>query len=326
MPNLYAKARKQKKKNNNNLKKKVKFAHGHINAQYHKPIAVYRKEHQKLHEIPFNSKNKWQISIHKLKTKEYGIDNESKSECENQALIVMKGAPERILDLCDRYLHNGEELELNENRKKEIMDAVFELGGKGERVLALADSLLETDTYDMDTAEPPQQHYDIEKHNEETENIIYIDFNNEKHKIVLNDIKDDDGNEIMFKDIKIYAVMKECQKITKMRSAAQRLMFGEIGILDAEQTIGEVGIEKGHILYLHKGPYQFRGTSQENCNWPFNKNNEKGLCFLGLNAMIDPPRPGVPEAVHTCQTAGIKGIHSSQNKFWMFYFLFCLVR
>ena len=31
-----------------------------------------------------------------------------------------------------------------------------------------------------------------------------------------------------------------------------------------------------------------------------------GLRFVGLVSMIDPPRPGVPEAVNMCRSAGIK--------------------
>lgn len=34
----------------------------------------------------------------------------------------------------------------------------------------------------------------------------------------------------------------------------------------------------------------------------------KDLRFVGLLSMIDPPRPGVPHAVQTCQSAGIKAI------------------
>lgn len=32
----------------------------------------------------------------------------------------------------------------------------------------------------------------------------------------------------------------------------------------------------------------------------------EGFSFVGLIAMMDPPKPGVPEAVENCRTAGIK--------------------
>ena len=32
----------------------------------------------------------------------------------------------------------------------------------------------------------------------------------------------------------------------------------------------------------------------------------KGLCFVGLMSLIDPPRSNVPEAVTKCRQAGIK--------------------
>ena len=49
----------------------------------------------------------------------------------------------------------------------------------------------------------------------------------------------------------------------------------------------------------------FSGTNKQ-VNWPLNKNGEEGLVFVGLYAMIDPPRPDVPEAVGDCQSAGIR--------------------
>jgi sodium/potassium-transporting ATPase subunit alpha len=50
-------------------------------------VDEYRKAHKKICEIPFNSTNKYQLSVHEL-----GPDNDS-----NYCLLVMKGAPERIL-------------------------------------------------------------------------------------------------------------------------------------------------------------------------------------------------------------------------------------
>lgn len=49
--------------------------------------------------------------------------------------------------------------------------------------------------------------------------------------------------------------------------------------------------------------HQWAGSTINDCNFPMND-----FIFVGLISMIDPPRPGVPEAVHTCKTAGIKVI------------------
>ena len=40
----------------------VKFSSGHILGEYRIAVPEYRRKHKKLHEIPFNSKNKWQVS------------------------------------------------------------------------------------------------------------------------------------------------------------------------------------------------------------------------------------------------------------------------
>ena len=57
-------------------------------------IIEYRDKNKKLAEIAFNSTNKYQVSIHE-------IENQSR------ALLVMKGAPETVLEMCStifRYL------------------------------------------------------------------------------------------------------------------------------------------------------------------------------------------------------------------------------
>lgn len=54
----------------------------------------------KLFEIPFNSKNKWQLSIH---------------QCSKKHLLVIKGAPEVILGKCTKALANGEKVVIDDN-------------------------------------------------------------------------------------------------------------------------------------------------------------------------------------------------------------------
>ena len=96
----------------------------------------YRAKNKKLVEIPFNSTNKFQVSIHETDTKE-----------DPRYLLAMKGAPERILDRCATILVNGKEEELSQEWKDRFNRAYMELGGLGERVLGFCDLMLDTHNY-----------------------------------------------------------------------------------------------------------------------------------------------------------------------------------
>merc|ERR1711887_130330 len=99
-------------------------------------VMEYRKNNKKVCEIPFNSTNKFQVSIH---------------ECEDKSvdgyLLVMKGAPERILDRCSTIVVNGKEMPLTQEWKNAFETAHMELGGLGERVLGFCDFVLPKDKY-----------------------------------------------------------------------------------------------------------------------------------------------------------------------------------
>lgn len=49
--------------------------------------------------------------------------------------MVMKGAPERILDRCSSIFVSGQDRALDEEMKEAFNNAYLELGGLGERVL-----------------------------------------------------------------------------------------------------------------------------------------------------------------------------------------------
>jgi sodium/potassium-transporting ATPase subunit alpha len=103
-----------------------------------------RNQFAKVHEIPFNSTNKYQVSIHKMN---------------DHHRLVMKGAPERILDRCDKILLNGKEVELTAERKQQFETAYETLGGLGERVLGFCHS-------DLDAAQYPFGYeFDTEREN-----------------------------------------------------------------------------------------------------------------------------------------------------------------
>uniref|UniRef100_A0A668VYV8 Sodium/potassium-transporting ATPase subunit alpha n=1 Tax=Oreochromis aureus TaxID=47969 RepID=A0A668VYV8_OREAU len=82
-----------------------------------------RAANPKVAEIPFNSTNKYQLSIHEAE------DNPSGH------ILVMKGAPERILDRCSTIMIQGQEEPMDEMWREAFQSAYLELGGLGERVL-----------------------------------------------------------------------------------------------------------------------------------------------------------------------------------------------
>jgi len=90
-------------------------------------VLAFREKCKKVAEIPFNSTNKYQVSIHEVEGKNH---------------LVMKGAPERILKRCKTIWVNGKEEPLNEEWIAAYDQAYAELGGLGERVLGFCDYAL----------------------------------------------------------------------------------------------------------------------------------------------------------------------------------------
>jgi len=95
-----------------------------------------RKEHKKVVEIPFNSTNKYQVSVHEVPN-------------DDRHLLVMKGAPERILDRCSKILIDGEEKDMpaDSDYRQDFTKAYETLGGYGERVLGFCHTYLDAKEY-----------------------------------------------------------------------------------------------------------------------------------------------------------------------------------
>ncbi|CAK4076927.1 unnamed protein product [Aphanomyces euteiches] len=166
-------------------------------------IMEYRRDNTKVKEIPFNSKNKYQVSIHKQ-------DNDETKDL----LLVMKGAPERILSRCNTVVLDGVQVPLTAERLAEIEACQLELSKCGMRVLGFAEKVLDQSVY------PHSYEFSTDNPN---------------------------------------------------------------------FPLGEKDVD-----------YSAMPT-------PF-KNVEDPLCFVGLMALIDPPRVEVPAAVEQCKTAGIRVI------------------
>eukprot|EP01133_Synstelium_polycarpum_P008370 gene8370-9837_t len=118
-------------------------------------VEAYRNKFPKVFEIPFNSVNKWQLSIHR--------DEETQS-----LFLVMKGAPERIIKICSKIMIEGEEVTLDEKYQNDFQNAYEFLAGKGERALGLAMLPLNPEIYTKN------YQFDIDEKNFPTDDLIFI--------------------------------------------------------------------------------------------------------------------------------------------------------
>ena len=94
-----------------------------------------------------DSDTKWHMTIHE------------KPGAGNHFVQFMKGAPERVLLVCDSILIENVAVPLTEAYKKQFTTAYETMAGKGHRVLAFAQHLLPLDAF------PQGYHFDKEKKN-----------------------------------------------------------------------------------------------------------------------------------------------------------------
>ncbi|XP_051842588.1 potassium-transporting ATPase alpha chain 2-like [Antechinus flavipes] len=116
-----------------------------------------RKKNRKVVEIPFNSVNKFQLSIH-----------ETDDPNDKRFLLVMKGAPEKILEKCSTIMINGQEQPLDESSVEAFQDAYMALGGLGERVLGFCHLYLPEDEF------PDTYSFDLETMNFPTSDLCFV--------------------------------------------------------------------------------------------------------------------------------------------------------
>ena len=89
-------------------------------------VSEVRTKHRKLCDIPFGSFDKYKIHV---------AICTMNTPSGSRNILLMKGAPETILERCNTVLFQNEEILLNDDFKKSFNDAVIELGCNGDHVL-----------------------------------------------------------------------------------------------------------------------------------------------------------------------------------------------
>ncbi|KAI7896318.1 uncharacterized protein EV154DRAFT_493008 [Mucor mucedo] len=96
-------------------------------------------QYPKVFEIPFNSDNKWAMTIHK------------KKHSRGLLTLFIKGAPERVLGLCNKILlADGSSTTLTEEHLAAFQETYSYMASQGHRVLAFAQDLLSGTEYPED--------------------------------------------------------------------------------------------------------------------------------------------------------------------------------
>lgn len=123
----------------------LKFAEKYVR------VEEYRSRFPKLKEIPFNSANKFQVSVHK----QTGQDEAGNSK---PHILVMKGAPERIMSRCSQILIDGKLTPFDDEKRAMVDKLQSDLSRNGLRVLGFCEKELDmdvfTDDYEYNTENP----------------------------------------------------------------------------------------------------------------------------------------------------------------------------
>eukprot|EP00632_Arachnochrysis_sp_CCMP2950_P011035 CAMPEP_0185690376 /NCGR_PEP_ID=MMETSP1164-20130828/1076_1 /TAXON_ID=1104430 /ORGANISM="Chrysoreinhardia sp, Strain CCMP2950" /LENGTH=1226 /DNA_ID=CAMNT_0028356941 /DNA_START=476 /DNA_END=4153 /DNA_ORIENTATION=- len=209
----------------------IKFAHPALNESLGiKDIEDLRKANAKVFDIPFNSKNKYQVHVH--------CQSADTVADKHDRVVYMKGAPERIFGRCTEYCGtDGTSRPMDDATRAHIVALQEKMGSNGLRVLGFAMRALPISDF------PPSYLYS-------------------------------DGRE--------------------EGKSTPNFPLGEFDLIqrftDAAATGIELRDDKGKPILP---PHEASGP---------------GLIFLGMMALVDPPREAVPGAVAKCKTAGIKVI------------------
>jgi sodium/potassium-transporting ATPase subunit alpha len=108
------------------------------------PIEESRAAYPKIFEIPFNSANKWQVTIHRQAIKDEDLKH---GHTDTQRILMLKGAPEIVFEKCSHILVQGKEVKIDDHWRAVFQQAYEALGSMGERVLGFAELYLDERSY-----------------------------------------------------------------------------------------------------------------------------------------------------------------------------------
>ncbi|XP_039755606.1 sodium/potassium-transporting ATPase subunit alpha-like [Pararge aegeria] len=189
------------------------------------PITL-RKRYPKVAEIPFNSVNKYQVSVH--------LDLLSSTY-----LVVMKGAPECIISRCSTLISNNKIINMSTEIKEATDIATENLANTGERILAFADCILNPKEFPLD------YNFDTEDVNFPLDNLRFLG---------LVGLKDPPREEVRYAIQRVREAGVRVMMVTGDHPATARAVASEVGIATTPNCHVVTGTELRNmtpdLLYL----------------------------------------------------------------------------
>merc|ERR1719403_703228 len=235
--------------------------------------AEFREKHYpKLAEIPFNSKNKWQVSVHLVDTEEACFEGEKRGD----SIVEIKGAPERILNLCDSYCFEGKQYKLDEEAKNQIRALNAELAECGERVLGFADLLCPGGAYPQEVKKVVFDEDAMTVNGVAipksggSDGSVVVKYNDESIEVNWKDLKNGNGEPFeSFSKCTLRSMLAYLSEQINMPPAQMRFFnYGyskENGELDDDSmSMADCQInESGDVFLLATGPYRFSTSAND---------------------------------------------------------------
>lgn len=117
----------------------LEFADRHID------VVAIQKQHPRIYSVPFSSSQMSMLSISRHRFPEEGV---------TRLLVVFKGSPDAVLTRCSTLLINGQQEDLLDDRRVEILRGAQAASSRGDRVVAFCQYFLNPfdfpDEYDFD--------------------------------------------------------------------------------------------------------------------------------------------------------------------------------
>lgn len=111
-------------------------------------VDAMRTRNRRVCEIPFSPMSRFQVTIH-----------ETEDKNDPSYVLLMKGAPELLLECCSTIVYGGKEIPLDDTMKETFSDAFIDMGSMGETVIGFCDYKLPTQKF------PPGYPFDAEEQN-----------------------------------------------------------------------------------------------------------------------------------------------------------------